>query len=136
MLLGDAQFARAGNDVARLEATLAHYDRLLGGLPADSPTRFRILYQKGLTLERLDGRADDALIAYMDAIQSAPESPRGDWAAIESCGFAALRILEKREEWVAAMKLARRIAALGGPRAEDATERAKRIGMEQFIYEE
>lgn len=136
MLLGDALFARAEGDPERLDHALKLYEQLLEGLPADSPARFRILYQKGLVMEQLEGREDEALIAYMDVIQSAPESPRGDWNAIESCGFAALRILEKREEWVAAMKLARRIAKLGGPRSEEASERAKTLGMEHFLWDE
>ncbi len=136
MLLGDALFARAQGDPAKLEEALRHYDQLLETLPEDSPARFQILYQKGLVLEQCSARDDDALVAYMDVVQSAPESPRGDWNAIESCGFAALRILEKRGEWVAAMKLARRIAGLGGPRSEEAAERAKKIGMDQFIWED
>ncbi|MCH7227188.1 tetratricopeptide repeat protein [Haloferula sp. A504] len=135
MMLGDALFARASGDPERLEELLALYETLLEGLPGDSPARFRILYQKGLALESFEDRQDEALGSYMDVIQAAPESPRGDWNAIESCGFAALRILEKREKWVAAMKLARRIAQLGGPRAEEAAERAKTLGMEHFLWE-
>ncbi len=136
MLLGDALFARAEGDPERLEEALALYEQLLADLPADSPARFRLLYLKGLALEQFDDREEEALVAYMDVVQAAPETPRGDWNAIEDCGFAALGILERREDWEGAMKFARRIAQLGGPRSEEADERAKTIGMEHMIWEE
>ena len=136
LLLGDALFARAEDSTELLERTLGVYDRLLGALPEHSPYRYRILLEKGRTLERL-GRQDEALVVYTDVVQSAARDPRGDWESIESCGFRALAILEsdKRKEYRRAKALALRIHALGGPRSEDAAEHAKQIGLQYMIFD-
>ncbi|BCX48957.1 hypothetical protein HAHE_28650 [Haloferula helveola] len=136
LLLGDALFAKAEGQPEQLESALAVYERLLAVLPEGSPARYRVLYQKGLALEQFEGREDEALLAYMDVIQAAAENSRPDWQPIELCGFSALRILEKRENWPAAMKLAARIANLKGPRSDEFAERAKTIGMEHFIWDQ
>lgn len=136
LLLGDALFAQAAEDPKILKLALQVYERLLTVLPPDSPARVRCLYQKGLTLERLDDSESEALIAYMDVVQAAADKPSGDWKTIELCGFSALRILEKREQWRAAKKLAHRIAELHGPRAQEAAERAKTLGMEHMIWDQ
>lgn len=135
LLLGDALFASSASQPAHLDRAVEVYDRLLAALPADAPARPRVLYHKGLTLEQLPGREDDALVTYVDVIQTSPTTATGDWKSIELCGFSALRILEKREQWQAAKKLAERIAALGGPRSDEAAARAKALGLEHMIWE-
>jgi tetratricopeptide (TPR) repeat protein len=136
LLLGDALVASAEGEPGGLGRALEVFDRILAGRAAGSLTRHRVLYQKGLVLEQLEGRTDEALKTYMDVVQRAAGSSRGDWKAVELCGFGALRILEKRGEWRAAKQLAERIARLGGPRAEEAAERAKTLGLEHFIWDE
>jgi len=136
LLLGDALFANAQGDADTLEQAIGVYDRLLGVLPEDSPVRARILYQKGLALEQFEGRESEALKTYTDVVDAAVGSERNDWKSIELCGFSALRILEKREEWAAAKKLARRIADLKGPRSAEAADRAKTLGLEHMIWED
>ncbi len=134
--LGEALYARAQENPAYLERALKVQDRLLSLLPEKSTSRQAILYQKGLTLEQFGDRDDDALSAYMEVVQEAAEMPEGDWNAIERCGFSALRILEKREQWSAAKKLAERIRDLNGPRSAEAAERAKNLGLEHMIWDE
>ncbi|MEM1082732.1 MAG: tetratricopeptide repeat protein [Verrucomicrobiota bacterium] len=136
LMLGKALYASAETDSAKLVQALEVYDRLLADLPEDSPSRSRILHQKGLTLEQLEGRESDALICYMDVIQNAGDDPRTDWKSVDNCGFSALRILEKREQWRAARKLASDIAKLNGPRAKEAEDRAKDIGLKHMIWDE
>lgn len=135
LLLGDALFAHAQGQTTILEQAIEVYDRLLGVLPDDSAVRARILYQKGLALEQFPGRESDALKTYTDVVDSAVGTNRNDWKSIELCGFSALRILEKREEWAAAKKLASRIADLKGPRSEEASDRAKQLGLEHMIWD-
>jgi len=136
LLLGDAIFAQAQGDPIVLQRALDVYDRLLEALPEDDPNRPRVVYHKGLTLERFGDREDEALVAYMDVIQRIGDQPRGDWKAIELCGFSALRLLEQRENWPAAKRLAERIAALEGPRAEEAAGRARELGINHMIWDE
>lgn len=136
LLLGDALFAHAEGDPEILKRALVVYDRLLSILPDDSPMRARVLYQKGLSLEQFEGRESEALQTYIDVVDAAVGTERNDWKSVELCGFSALRILEKREQWAAATKLARRIAELKGPRSEEAADRAKTLGLEHYIWED
>ena len=138
LLLGDALYARAEGDPKLLQRVIDVQDRLLKTLPAESPVRARILYKKGRALEGFSTPAaeDEALMAYLDVVQSASGRTRADWESIELCGFAALQIYGKREEWLTAKKLAERIASLNGPRAADAAKRAKAIGQEQMLWDE
>lgn len=136
LLLGDALFAHSQGNTEILSQAIAVYDRLLGILPENSPVRARILYQKGLALEQFEGRGDEALKTYIDVVDAAVDTDRNDWRSVELCGFSALRILEKQEDWEAATKLARRIASLKGPRSDEAADRAKSLGLEHFIWED
>lgn len=138
LLLGDALYARAEGDGKLLQRVIDVQNRMLKTLPADSPVRARILYKKGRALEGFatPEAEDEALLAYLSVVQSATNQPKGDWESIELCGFAALQIYGKREEWVTAKKLAERIASLQGPRSADAAKRAKAIGQEQMIWDD
>ncbi|MFC7338580.1 tetratricopeptide repeat protein [Haloferula chungangensis] len=136
LLLGEALFASAENNTEVLVQALAVYDRLLEELPKDSPSRSSILYRKGMTLERFEIREDEALDCYVGVVQVAGDSSRTDWKSVELCGFSALRILEKREQWAAAKKFAERIADLKGPRSQEAADRAKDIGLEHMIWDD
>ena len=135
MLLGDALVAQAQGKTGMLEQALEVFDRLLATLPEGSLRRQRVIYQKGLVLEQLEGRTDEALEVLTAVVHSAQTQSRGDWEAIERCGFAALRILERQEKWHAAKLLAERMASLNGPRADEAAERAKTIGLKHYIWE-
>lgn len=136
LLLGEALFARAEDDDAILGQALTVYDRLLADLAQDSPARSSILYRKGMTLEQFEDREDEALDCYVGVVQVAGETSRADWKSVELCGFSALRILEKREQWAAAKKFAKRIADLKGPRSEEAADRAKTLGLEHMIWDD
>lgn len=136
LLLCDALVARAEGRPEDLLKAVEVHDRLLAELPEDHPGRHRVLFEKGLTLEQIPGREDDAVEAYYSVLESASKTPGGDWQAIEGCGFKAVSILEKAKRWKAAIAIAESIAKLGGPRASEAAERAKAIRGEQFIWED
>ena len=138
LLLGDALYARAEGDGKLLQRVIDVQNRMLKTLADTSPVRARILYKKGRALEGFatPEAEDEALLAYLSVVQSATGQPKGDWESIELCGFAALQIYGKREEWITAKKLAERIASLNGPRSADAAKRAKAIGQEQMIWDD
>lgn len=89
------------------------------------------------------------------------ERERGNWAAaLELCheimrpsdagasggpvayewfvraGYEAMDILESRQDWRAALAIAERIAAVPGNRSQDARDRANRMRLEHFIWDE
>lgn len=133
-LLWDALFAQAQGKPEELEKSTTVLDRLLADLPTDSPSRYRVLYQKGLTFEQIPGGEEKAIQAYYSVLESAAEKPGGDWKAIELCGFSALRILEKAKRWPAAIELAEKVAALKGPRSEEAAKRAKSLRLDHMYW--
>ncbi len=136
LLLSDALVARAEGRPEELLRAVEVHDRLLADLPEGDPGRHRVLFEKGLNLEQVPGREEDAVEAYYSVLESAANTTGGDWQAIEGCGFKAVSILEKAKRWRAAIAIAESIAKLGGPRAGEAAERAKAIRGQQFIWED
>ena len=50
-------------------------------------------------------------------------------------GFEAVSLLEERERWEAAARLADRLADAKGDRSEEANDRAKRIRVVHFLWD-
>lgn len=131
--------ADASNQIGQHEKALEYYDQLLAlkNLPASS--RNRAHYISGQALEKL-GRTNEALESYYRVINRNfdPEATSPlEWKWYDKCGIeGALVLLQKQERWIAAIKLAEKIGKSGSPRADDALEIAKRIGLEHFIFQE
>ena len=143
LLLGEAIYARGAGDPESLAEALAIYDELLDKA-ADQPTLFnRLQYLRGITLERLpdpeaphQNRTAEAIEAYYSVLQRAGDAPPAEWEWFERCAFGALALLEKSQNWQAAINLARKIAAFNGPRANDAAERANQLQLRHMIWED
>ncbi len=131
--------ADASNQIGQHEKALEYYDQLLAlkNLPASS--RNRAHYVSGQALEKL-GRTKEALESYYRVINRNfdPEATSPlEWKWYDKCGIeGALVLLQKQERWIAAIKLSEKIGKSGSPRADDALEIAKRIGLEHFIFQE
>ena len=50
-------------------------------------------------------------------------------------GFDACRLSESREQWKTAIAIYQKMAAMEGPRAEEAKERMTQLRMEHFIWD-
>ncbi|MDB4537020.1 hypothetical protein N9230_00220, partial [Akkermansiaceae bacterium] len=57
-----------------------------------------------------------------------------EWKWFDECGKGALKILEEKGEWTAAIKLAEKMSRSGSPFASDAADRAKHLRLEHFIW--
>ncbi len=143
LLIGEALYARAGNNLSGLERALAHYDELLKGLPADSSRRFQIDYLRGVVLEHIAGaspsqqhREGEAFDAYYSVLEAAARIPVEEWKWVDNCGINARRMLEADGRWEAAIAVANKHAALGSPGSKEAAERAKTLGQEHMILQE
>ncbi len=143
-LFGDAAYAQGSKNPAVLAESLAIYDELLKH-PETTPADVnRIQYLRGKTLEQLP-RADDpsqkreseALAAYYSVLKN-PGKPPAEWHFLESSGFRALEILERAgpTKALSAFNIAKEIAALNGPRAKEAADRALDIQLKNWIYED
>jgi len=87
------------------------------------------------------GQEAEALKASFDVVEnclltapSQPLSPQ-DFLWLYRAGFAALDLLEAKQSWEAAARLADRLAASGGDRATEAKDRATRLRLEHFLWE-
>lgn len=86
------------------------------------------------------GDSDAALMDYESILaldpSSLPTPKRRDWYWYYSAGFAAIHLLELKQEYARALALAEHLSRTTGERAEEAAAHAKRIRLENFIYED
>lgn len=143
-LFGDAAYAMGTKSPEVLAESLEIYDELLKHPQTKSADVHRIQYLRGKILEQLPAkdnpsqkRESEALAAYYSVLKNA-ENPPAEWHFLESSGFRALEILERSGEAKAraALNIAREIAALNGPRAKEAADRAQDIQLKNQIWED
>lgn len=134
-LLGEALYAKGGNDPAAWRECLTLCETLAKASPPHSSWNHRFQYLRGLTLEQLDepGKAVDI---YYSVLESAKVQPPEDWEWLERAGFRALALIESAERWNSATALAATIASFKGPRAEEAAARARKLRLEHMIWDD
>lgn len=143
LLLAEAIYAKGDTEPVSLLKALQIYDQLIT-LTANNPAQyFRIQYLRGLTLEKLpnqenpsENRLGDALSAYFSVLDRPIDLAPPEWEWFERSGFRALTLLENAERWQAAIAIAEKIAAFGGPRAEEAMTRARQLRLKHRIWED
>lgn len=135
LLYIESLYALGGSQPENYQRSLVIQQNLLESSQVDPAFRLRIHYFKGLTLEQLN-QSSEAFATYYDAIESAFTDPPSDWEAFDRCAFNALALLEKQKRWLAAIDLAKKISKTGSPRANEAAERAARLGLEHMIYDD
>lgn len=135
LLLIEILYAQGGSDSTQYEASLKVQDVLLEKKQTSTVETHRIHYYRGLTLEQLN-KPDEALEVYYQVIESASKEAPADWDYLERCGFNAIALLEKSERWEPAIALAKKLSSYPTPRANEAAERAKNLGLEHMIMDE
>lgn len=143
LLLGEAIYAQGDSDPESLGKALAIYNDLII-LSANNPTQyFRLQYLRGLTLEKIPSpddpsttRLGEALSAYFSVLDRPTDPPPAEWEWFERSGFRALALLENAERWQAAVSIAEKIALFKGPRAEEASTRARQLRLKHMIWED
>jgi tetratricopeptide (TPR) repeat protein len=135
LLLIEILYAQGGSDSTQYEASLKVQDVLLEKKQTSTVETHRIHYYRGLTLEQLN-KPDEALDVYYQVIESASKEAPADWDYFERCGFNAIALLEKSERWESAIALAKKLSSYPTPRANEAAERAKNLGLEHMIMDE
>jgi len=119
------------------ENALKAYSNLLAMKDISIGTRNRASFLKGRSLKNL-GRLDEAFQTFYAVVnrQIDPEKMSDlEWKWFDECGKGALKLLEEKEKWTAAVKLAEKISRSGSPSSQDAAERAKRLRLDHFIWD-
>ncbi len=88
-------------------------------------------------------RSTEALEACFDVIESClgvpgvnvgiPSPQENTW--LYRAGFQALDLLEAKQEWAGAAKLADRLAQMSGERSSEAAQRATKLRLEHFLWD-
>ena len=135
IMLMEALYATGGSDPTQYSAALLVQEKLLSQESISPINKNRISYFRGLTLEQLK-RPNEALDVYYQVIENASKEAPTEWNYIERCGFNAIALLEKNARWESAIELAKKVAKFPTPRANEAAERAKNLGLEHMIWED
>jgi tetratricopeptide (TPR) repeat protein len=76
-----------------------------------------------------------AVATYYDVMTSARSGP-AEFFWFYKAGFGAARLLESAKSWEQAIRIYELIAAVKGPRAEEAKSRINKIRLENFLWED
>ena len=129
----DNLFALGAKEKTFYEQALAVYGQLASE-PGISPVlQHRAFYGEGRCLEKLS-RPEEALAAYYRVVDSGTDKPT-EYFWFYKAGFDACRLSESREQWKTAIAIYQKMAAMEGPRAEEAKERMTQLRMEHFIWD-
>jgi len=129
----DNLFALGAKDKAACEQALALYEQLANEPGIDATMQHRALYNKGRCMETLE-RPEEALSAYYKVVESGSAKPV-EYFWFYKAGFDACHLCESREQWKSAITIYQKMAALAGPRAEEAKARMSQLRLEHFIWE-
>jgi len=100
----------------------------------DPHWRNQALAKMGSACEKM-GNSDAALACFYDAI-TPREGQETEYFWFYRAGFDAARLLESQKLYTEAIAVYSKMAALDGPRAEEARARLNKIRLENFLWEE
>jgi hypothetical protein len=88
----------------------------------------------GKNIEALEACNDVVEDCFTAISQSTALTPQ-EYLWLYRSGFAAIEMLEAKQQWEAAARLADRLAVAGGERSEEAKLRATRLRLEHFLWD-
>ncbi len=131
MTKGDTQFS-VGSPASYKDAVTT-WKSILNDASAPPAWRNQALARTGAAYEKL-GDSGVALDAYFSALARPPGGePEYFWSS--KAGFDAGRLLEQQKLFNEAIAIYEKLAALGGPRAAEASERVNKLRLENFLWE-
>ena len=77
---------------------------------------------------------EEALAAYYQVVENGATQPQ-EYFWFYKAGFDACRLSESREQWKSAIAIYQKMAAIKGPRAEEAKARMTQLRLEHFLWE-
>ncbi len=129
----DALLALARRGTGSLEVALGEYAALAESGEASSVWRNQALYKMGKALERTNPQG--ALEKYEKVLANPATAEGGEFFWSYKAGFDAARLHESRGAWREAVAAYEGLAALTGPRSQEARSRARQLRLERFIWD-
>ena len=130
---GDTLFAAATDVPEKYSAAATVYADLAADLSAPADWRDQAACKQAAALARA-GQVEAAIAAYRDVL-SRPPGHKADHFWFFKAGLEAGRLLEEQEDWPAAIAVYDQLASVGGPQGEELKQRARRLRLEHFIWE-
>ncbi len=130
---GETYFAQGGSDPANYQKAIETWTEVAGTPATPKQWRNQALTRMGAADEKL-GKNDAALACYYQVLQvDQKNEPEYFW--FYKAGFNAGKLLESQKLWKEAIAIYEKMAAIEGPRAEEAKSRANNIRLENFLWE-
>lgn len=140
ILLATALHTQGGEDPVQYTKAIAIYDKLLAHKNLPLAWNNQIHYMKGQTLESMlqDKLALDSYYQVINKENIDPNAPevQQEWKWFYQCGFKTIALLEKKQDFRAAVAIAKKVASYGGPESEAYQKRARTLEMQHMIWEE
>jgi tetratricopeptide (TPR) repeat protein len=129
----DAMLSLARRGVVPLAEVLAEYEALAVHSEVTPVWRNQALHKKAKALEAT--QQQEALEGFYRVLEAPDSVAAGEFFWLFKAGFDAARILEGRQAWRDCVALYERLGRLGGPRSQEAKNRAFQIRLERFLWE-
>jgi len=129
----DTLYALGSDDPAKFSEAAAVYAGLAGELSAPADWRDQAACKRAAALAK-SGQAEAALAAYREVL-ARPPGAGADPFWFYKAGLEAGRLLEEQKDWSAAIAVYDKMASAEGPQREEIKQRARRLRLEHFIWE-
>lgn len=129
----DTLFALGGEDEARYAEAAAAYAGLANDPDVPADWRDQAACKRAAALAR-SGNTDAALAAYREVL-ARPAGTNADQFWFYKAGIEAGRLLEEQKDWPGAIAVYDKMASAAGPQREEIKQRARRLRLEHFIWE-
>ena len=125
-----------GNEKKNYRLAIEIYDQLASDKEEPIHWRNQALFKKGLCLEKQADLAGALATFYQVLENEARPDRRHELFWFYKAGFNAARLLEDQAKWESAATVYQRLAAAGGSRSGEATERLNRLRLEHFLWQD
>ena len=130
---GDTLFALGSSEPGRFTEAAAVYAGLAADLSAPADWRDQAACKRAAALAKV-GQTEAALAAYREVL-SRPPGTEADPFWFYKAGLEAGRLLEEQKNWPEAIAVYDKMASAEGPQREEILQRARRLRLEHFIWE-
>jgi thioredoxin-like negative regulator of GroEL len=129
----DTLFALGSDDPAKFNEAAAVYAGLAAETSVPADWRDQAACKRAAALAKA-GQTEAALAAYREVL-ARPPGTAADHFWFYKAGLEAGRLLEEQKDWSAAIAVYDSMASAEGPQREDIKQRARRLRLEHFIWE-
>jgi tetratricopeptide (TPR) repeat protein len=131
---GDALFAQAGSKPGPGKDAIKEWRAIVNAPDVLPSERNEALTHIGAAHEQ-SGDHDAALSAYYEVLES-PRDKQPEFFWYYKAGFAAAELLHKDKRFKEEAAIYEKMAAVPGPRADEARDSVKRLRLENFIWKD